>query len=186
MLPLGARIVLSEYMSRDEMEKTGVDSLNYSQKMALQAWINDNFELLENVHPAQEKQLYIQMNIEEGAVIELSDGKSYEIDPDDRIYTVYWITPIPVRLSESGNASYPVRITNLNTGSFVRGREVSTRGLIKEAEEAEKAAPPSSDQDQSSPKPKAQPKQTQPKQEKPQPAPKKQPQTPPQSQKQNS
>lgn len=140
-IPIYAKIVLDDSMSVKQKEQTGVNTLNYSQKMALQEWINDNFDHKEGRPQEQKEQLYLSLNIAEGSRLELSDGKTYEIDPEDRIYSSFWITPIPLMLGRSGDPEYPVKITNLNTGTSVNGKQVSTRKIIEESERLEKQAP---------------------------------------------
>ncbi len=133
-VPIFAKIVLNDAMTSEEKEQTGVNDLNYSQRMALQEWINTNFELKED-HPQKRKeQLYLSLNIEDGAKLELSNGSTYEIAPEDHLYTAYWITPFPVMLGKSDNPDYPVLITNMNTGTSVSGKQISTRKMLEEAQ----------------------------------------------------
>ncbi|MDN3506873.1 MAG: hypothetical protein P0S96_06555 [Simkaniaceae bacterium] len=143
-IPVYAKIVLDDAMSNSQKEQTGVSKLNYSQKMALQEWINSNFDTKEGRPEKPNEQLYLSLNIAEGSRLELSDGKTYEIDPEDRIYTSFWITPIPLMVGKSGDPGYPVKITNLNTGTSVNGKQVSTRKIIEESERLDKQVPRSS------------------------------------------
>jgi hypothetical protein len=85
--------------------------------------------------PSGEAPLYLSLNIDDGSKLELSDGSTYLIDPEDQIFTVYWITPIPLMLSESDSSEYPIKITNLNTGTSVKGKRVSTREVIEDSPE---------------------------------------------------
>jgi len=139
-IPMYGRILLDETMSREEMQKSGVDNLNYSQKMALENWINENFEHKED-RKKEKEQLYLSLNIDNGSRLELSDGRTYEIDPDDRIYTAFWITPFPVQVGPSRDPDYPVKITNLNTETSVNGKQISTREMLKEEKEKEVKEP---------------------------------------------
>ncbi|NGX38792.1 MAG: hypothetical protein KR126chlam1_00103 [Chlamydiae bacterium] len=82
--------------------------------------------------PEQNDQLYLSLNVDSGSRLELSDGSAYEIDPDDWIYTTYWITPFPVELGKSDDPNYPVRITNLTSGTSVNGKEISPKELLGE------------------------------------------------------
>jgi hypothetical protein len=155
ILPIYAKIVLDDSMSSEQMEKTGVNQLNYSQKMALQEWINDNFDNKEGRPKKDNEQLFLSLNFAEGEKLELSDGSTYEIDPDDRIYSKYWITPFPIMLGESDNPEYPVKIMNMNTGTSVNGREISTKEFLEEEAIIEKEQQPA-------PKPTEKPTQQQP------------------------
>ncbi len=140
-VPIFAKIVLNDDMTSEEKEQTGVNDLNYSQRMALQEWINTNFELKED-HPQKRKeQLYLSLNIDDGSKLELSDGSTYEIAPEDHLYTAYWITPFPVMLGKSDNPDYPVLITNMNTGTSVSGKQISTRKMLEEEAQKQKQVP---------------------------------------------
>ncbi len=121
-------------------------------------------------HAQKNEPLTISMNIGQGAIIELSDGKSYKIDPDDRLYSAYWVTPFPVKVTSNDNPNYPVTITNLSSDTSVKGIELSTEELIQESARYQGPSsekPPSTpliEPDiQPSPKPQMQPR-TQPKQ----------------------
>lgn len=111
-----------------------------------------------------EDQLYLSLNMADGERLELSDGSTYEIAPADRIYSAYWITPFPIMLSESGDPDYPVKIINMNTGTFVRGKQIVTGEVIEkerkkrlEREKQEKTKPKVPEKTPKT-KPKTQPK----------------------------
>ncbi|NGX38422.1 MAG: hypothetical protein K1000chlam2_01595 [Chlamydiae bacterium] len=110
------------------------------------------------------QQLYLSLNIDEGKYLQLSDGSTYEIDPDDRLYSSYWITPFPLMISKSDNSEYPVRITNLNTDTGVNGKQVKTKEVIEEeSKEHAKQTPhtPTPEKEKSKPKTSPQTKSTQ-------------------------
>jgi hypothetical protein len=145
-IPTYGKVVIDDAMSSKQKERTGINTLNYSQKMALQEWINNNFTPIQDeIHPGRE-QLYLSLNIGEGSRLELSNGHTYEIDPDDRIYSSFWITPIPLMLGPSNDTQYPTKITNLNTGTSVNGKRISTQKLIEESERLDRKAPPPKEQ----------------------------------------
>lgn len=73
--------------------------------------------------------LYLSLNMNGGQNLQLSNGDVYGINPDDQIYSSLWITPFPVILGESGNADYPIKITNMLTGTSVNGRLLSAEEL---------------------------------------------------------
>ena len=76
--------------------------------------------------------LYLSLNIDNGAKLQLSDGSTFLIDPKDRIYSSYWITPFPIRLSSSNDSDFPVKITNLTSGTSVNGMRISKEALLQE------------------------------------------------------
>lgn len=129
--PLMADVSLDKMMNYQETKETGVHNLSYSQKRALEQWIDDHFEPKAGTMEG-DQQLYLSLNIDRGAKLEFSDGSTYEIDPEDRLYTAYWITPFPVLLGKSDNPDYPVRITNLKTNTSVNGKKVSTKEVLEE------------------------------------------------------
>jgi len=129
-----AEICLEDMMTKRQMRRTGIDRLSYSQKLALERWIDDNFEERED-RGQDRKPIYLSLNVENGAQLEFSDGSSYEIDPEDQIYTAYWIAPFPVRFGRSYNRKYPVKITNMNTGTSVNAKRISPDQILKEHRE---------------------------------------------------
>jgi hypothetical protein len=120
---LQAQIVLDDVMSRDEQKKTGVANLSRSQKLALEAWINQNF-VQKPKGEAPQPELSLSININNGQKLELSDNTLWEIAPDDVQTSAVWITPFPVKITSSGNSDYPCLIVNLNTGASVKARPV--------------------------------------------------------------
>lgn len=151
--PLLGEVSLDKMMSYRQMQTTGLDKLNYSEKKALENWIDANFVARNGQGQGQgpgtgqgqakDSQLSLSLNIGKGAILELSDGSSYEINPEDRLYTIYWITPFPIRISESGNPDYPVKITNMNTGRAVSGKQISTQELLEERHQPAPSPSPS-------------------------------------------
>lgn len=69
-----------------------------------------------------QQELSLSLNIGKGANLELSNGDVYAIDPDYQVYSSLWITPFKVSLSDSEDPLFPVKITNLTTGTSVNGR----------------------------------------------------------------
>ena len=152
---LWGQIALEEMMTPEQMHETGIDSLNQTQKQALENWINNTCTPKESHSEEEENPLYLSMNIGQGSKIQLSDGTVYDINPEDRIYSSYWITPVPISLSKSDDPNYPVKITNANTGSSVKGKQTSTKQMLEEFREKEKEfqkkKPSSSQQEQNAP-----------------------------------
>lgn len=98
-------------------------------------WLSFLLVLLTPLHSAEEtsekdSQLYLSINIEDGAYLQLSNGDIYQISPKDMLYSAYWITPFPLSISESDDSDYPTKITNLNSGSSVRGRKIDKNTLL--------------------------------------------------------
>ena len=90
------------------------------------------FAPLFSQHGDDDDQLYLSLNIADGQRIQLSNGSTYAIAPADQIYSAYWITPFPIMLSESGDPAYPTKITNMYTGTFVRGKQLVTSEVLEE------------------------------------------------------
>lgn len=82
-----------------------------------------------------DNQLHVSINVEDGTHLKLSDGSSYEIAPDDRFYAAYWVTPAPITLGKSGDPDYPVKLTNTQTGTSVRGKPIDTKEMIQSERE---------------------------------------------------
>lgn len=114
-------IKLSDVMSTDEQQKTGVAQLTGVQKQELEKWMNDKFILKTATSTAS---LTLQQNLQNGAQLELSDGSIYEIAPSDRSKTTFWLTPINMTVTPSNDPMYPVLLTNTLSGVSVRAKQV--------------------------------------------------------------
>lgn len=120
---LQAQIILDEVMSRDDQKKTGVANLSKNQKVALEAWLNQNFVLKPKEETSkQQSELSLSINIDDGQKLELSDGSLWEIAPSDVSTSAVWIIPFPVKIASSGDPDYPCLIVNLNSGASVKAR----------------------------------------------------------------
>ena len=117
-----AAIKISDTMSADEQQKTGIDHLSDSQKQALEKWMNDKF-ILKSATP-DTSPVVLQQNLNNGSQLELSDGSIYEIAPSDKAKTLYWLTPIPIKIAPSGDPMFPYLLTNTLTGVAVRAKQV--------------------------------------------------------------
>lgn len=131
-------IQLDQLMSEDEQEETGVCNLTLEQKQALEKWISDHFVTKSK---PEEKELSLAMNIGQGKVLQLSDGSFYQIAPYDQIYTIWWITPISIKISTSDIMDYPFLLTNLNNKTSVHAKEVTWEELEPSAKQEIQQAP---------------------------------------------
>lgn len=117
------KILLDTVMTKEEQRKTGVNTLSFQQKVALEDWLNDHC-LLKMPSPAPSPSLSMSINIDNGKQIQLSDNSIWEISPADLAKSAAWITPFPVKLSPSGDPSYPVLITNILSTESIKARRV--------------------------------------------------------------
>ncbi len=125
---LQAQIILDEVMSRDEQKKTGVANLSSTQKVALEAWLNNNFVLKSKEEAeAPQTELSLSINIDNGQKLELSDNSLWEIAPGDVPTSAVWITPFPVKIAPSGDPNYPCLIINPNSGVSVKARRIPSQ-----------------------------------------------------------
>lgn len=146
-IQMHADISLDAMMTQEQKQQTGINQLNYSQKMALQKWISENFTPKyftpeEDSTQNQKEPLYLSLNVSEGEKLKLSDGSAYEVAPEDRFYTKYWVTPLPVMLGKSTRSDYPIQITNMNTGTSIHAKRISTKELLQQPKTQEIQPPP--------------------------------------------
>jgi hypothetical protein len=120
--PLFAAIILDDVMSQDEQKLTGVAKLNASEKQALEMWLNKNFILRETKQNPKQKEVYLSLNIDNGKRVLLSDNSLYEIAPSDVVTTSAWITPFPIKITQSDDPEYPYKLTNTYSGSSVKAK----------------------------------------------------------------
>jgi hypothetical protein len=116
-----ATFVLSDVMDREQMHKTGIDTLNHKQKAALEAWLNDNF-VLKNPTSEPAAEVLLSQNLEGGRKLMLTDGNTYEVNPVDLNKSALWITPFTIRITSSNDPAYPILLTNELTTTSVRAR----------------------------------------------------------------
>ena len=122
---LQAQMLLDEVMSQEDQKKTGVANLSRKQKLALEAWLNQNFVLKSQQKPPP-SELSLSINIDNGRKLQLSDNSLWEIAPNDVPTSTVWITPFPVKVTASGDPDYPCLLVNLNSGASVKARQISS------------------------------------------------------------
>lgn len=122
-------IFISETMSKREQQRTGIAYLGANQRLALELWLNENF--IPKPPEVVRTDLYLSENLNNGSQIRLNDGSLYEVAPSDRKIAARWITPFPLRITESGDQDYPWLFTNTYTGMKVLVRQIEPATLIK-------------------------------------------------------
>jgi hypothetical protein len=116
-------IILDDVMNKDTQQITGVSKMTPNQKIALEAWLNQNFILKTPSPSFNQATPYLSLNINNGEQLQLSDGTLWDISPDDVSTASSWISPVPITITQSGNPSYPMLLVNNNTGASVKGRK---------------------------------------------------------------
>ncbi|MBI3236840.1 MAG: hypothetical protein HYZ48_03970 [Chlamydiales bacterium] len=130
-LPGYTYFLLEDVMSKDVQRRTGVIGLNSKQKRALETWLNEKFELKTPQREEQNTGLFLSINIDGGKKLQLSDGTFWEIAPSDVATSSIWITPFPVRISNSTDPNYPFVLTNTISGVAVRARQASATPAVQ-------------------------------------------------------
>ncbi|MES2122613.1 MAG: hypothetical protein V4492_07550 [Chlamydiota bacterium] len=124
--PLCADILLDNVMTKEEQKKTGITSLSFQQKVALEAWLNKNCIMkAETLEAPKKGGLSMSININNGQKLMLSDNSLWEVNPNDIDVASVWITPFPIQMSPSNDPQYPMLLTNTLTGVSVRARKSS-------------------------------------------------------------
>lgn len=100
-------------MTPEEKKATGYATLSPKEQKALENWIEAHFI------PIEEKKdsLYLNVNIQNGKILILSDGSEWEVAPQDRSISSLWITPFPLEIQDGGSQEFPNLIVNLNNPS---------------------------------------------------------------------
>ncbi|MBS3903381.1 MAG: hypothetical protein KGZ30_03365 [Anaplasmataceae bacterium] len=125
-----ATIFLDDAMSEAMQKKTGVDSLSYQQKLALEQWLNDNFVQKKTDGPKKDNSsIYLSQNIDGGRRLQLSDGSIWDVAPQDVVKANFWVLPFPLHFTDNEDpldkADYPKIIVNDSTGVGVKVRVVT-------------------------------------------------------------
>ncbi|HNA62762.1 MAG TPA: hypothetical protein PKW79_06770 [Rhabdochlamydiaceae bacterium] len=116
-----ATIRLDQIMTVDEQKKTGITKLSETQKKELEAWINSKFIL--KTATSQEETISVQVNLQNGSRLLLSNNTLYEVAPPDRAQASAWLSVI-VTIEPSGDPTYPWKITNTATKSSIKAKLV--------------------------------------------------------------
>lgn len=120
--------VLDVEMTPAEQKQTGISRLSEKEKGELQSWIDQHYArraepLAQKTVPASSKAM-LQDNFNNGTYLRLSDGSIWNIRPSDIPLSQSWITPVDIHISQSGDPTYPYKLTNSITGSSVLARKV--------------------------------------------------------------
>jgi hypothetical protein len=124
-IALFAAEILDFDMTPQEKKQTGIAKLSEKEKNALQTWIDNHYTKrstpLQATAPTSRPQ--ISENIRNGQAIRLTDGTLWTIRPQDTLLTQSWITPVDILVSQSGDPTYPYKLTNSLTGSSVLAKK---------------------------------------------------------------
>lgn len=123
--PSMALFLLDDVMSKKVQEETGVANLKLKQKIALEAWLNENFELKSTSSEPKQGQVMLSINFEGGRRLQLSDGSMWEVAPSDVPQSSVWITPFPINIVPSNNSDYPFLLVNTVSGVSVKARKAT-------------------------------------------------------------
>ncbi len=121
--PCSALFLLDSVMDKETQKQTGVINLTTNQRIALENWLNQNFELKQpQEEKVKESQLFLSINIDAGRKLQLSDGSTWEVAPTDVAQASVWITPFPIRITQSSDLNYPYLIVNKISGISIKVR----------------------------------------------------------------
>lgn len=68
--------------------------------------------------------VYLSLNLNSGAVLELSDGSQWIIKPEDTSITSYWLTPSEIEIKKtSQDPTYLYTLTNYDTKQSVMAKK---------------------------------------------------------------
>ncbi len=116
--------LLDHNMSTQERKKTGVYKLTDKEKATLQQWIDTHYE--KRSAPLEQEgadqRAALQENLNNGTYIRLANGTLWNIRPADVNIAQGWITAVDILISQSGDPTYPYKLTNSLTGSSILAR----------------------------------------------------------------
>jgi hypothetical protein len=125
ILTLLAVTNFEQQMSIEEQKCTGVYCLTPDQRSALENWIEKHCRLhCSEQRDTSSRGLSLYTNLEGGKKLELSDGNTYEVAPEDLNISSSWVTPFPLKLEPSSDPNYPLQLTNTHTGTSIKVRRV--------------------------------------------------------------
>ncbi|MBY0463228.1 MAG: hypothetical protein K2Q34_08620 [Alphaproteobacteria bacterium] len=114
---------LDSMMSQKDKKSTGYGDLTSEQKKHLNQWISEHFVLPPDT--IGNSPLSLNINIQNGRELILSDGSHWEVAPDDQKISSLWLTPFPLEITSRDSKQYPYSILNLTTKEMVKARQVT-------------------------------------------------------------
>lgn len=118
-------------MSSEELRQTGLSKLTPQEKVALQNWLDTHYAKKPIAQGMSSKKTAkspsLQDNLNNGHLIRLTDGSLWEIRPSDTPITAGWITQVEIKVSSTGDSTYPFSLTNTLTGSSVWARKAESK-----------------------------------------------------------
>jgi hypothetical protein len=127
--PMLAATNLDQQMTLPEKQQTGVVNLTLKQKQALASWIDLNYmpmSTLQQAPPvAQNNDLSLTVNAQNGQQLILSDYTRWQVHPQDVTTSSAWIAAVPLTVKAGTDPMYPYVLTNTTTGQSVRAKQIS-------------------------------------------------------------
>jgi len=122
-----ALILLDDAMSKEDQKRTGVANLTFTQKQALENWLNQYCELKSAPKPAPQKSLYLSEVIDNGAKVQLSDNSVWLVDPLDVDRAALWVASGALKIVPSGKPDYPSLIVDPATGISIKVKKQESK-----------------------------------------------------------
>lgn len=95
------------------------------------------------VSESGEEDIYISINVGEGAYLLLTNNQAYEVKPIDRVFSEAWIVPFPVKIAKgNSNDPYPILIKNLYSNTTVHAKTMPYEDFLSVKEGATGVPPP--------------------------------------------
>lgn len=118
-------LLLDEVMSPEDQNKTGIATLSRTQRTYLEQWLNENMALASSMPPAEIVTFSLNLNLQGGRVLQLSNGTLWEVNPADLLISNGWILPCTITLSPNTNSDFPFTLRNTSSKEQVRVRQAA-------------------------------------------------------------
>lgn len=130
---------LDQQMSLQDKQLTGIVNLTLKQKQALGSWIDKHYVPMGQAPvqtapemtpqptppmPQAASQLSLNINLNNGQELVLSDMTRWQIHPQDVMLSSVWVAPSSLSVKPGTDPSYPFVITNLSSNQSVRAKQV--------------------------------------------------------------
>ncbi len=112
---------LDSMMTAQEKKITGYSSLTPEEKKHLNYWISEHFTISPDT--LGHTPLSLNINIDNGRELILSDGTHWDIAPEDQKISSLWLTPFPLEITPTDSKEYPFLLHNLTTEEKVKAKE---------------------------------------------------------------
>ena len=111
---------LDNFIPMPVQKKYGLNMLTTKQRNEIASWLKEHQK-----RAPSETSSNLSLNISNGQFIQLDDGSVWEISPNSLDISQGWLSPVEIKITQSGNSKYPYRLYNSATKDSADAKRVT-------------------------------------------------------------